>query len=433
MIPRLRTLLAFLAGAAALAVPAGYAAWRLWPPALPGPPAARLPIVRLLNGTTHVEPPDGIVVAQVGRFTDEITAYLHFDELSGLRAAGGRQLLLAVAEGKSGPVYRILIVLGHDVITAVADAAELQSKRVITGFDLAFPTAAALRAAEEQTWLLQAAYNLPPAVRLEELKDDCLLPAMARFVAFKSGTDPRVRQRIVPVPVPVTLEQARTLAADILTVARFYDLPLDLFLAIGAIENNYMSVTGDREHTRWKSRAEPGDLVLARRRGRVLVWNYSMGVWQITRETLRRAHALYLADTRDYGKLPQRLRPAAALDLSRVDGHVLTTYAGILLRSLLDRFGEDTDMALAAYNGGIRSPNLVYAFRVVRIAEYARRVVAQAALRRSRRFAMAPSLAGMACPPAVARVFSADHASAGSYSDPGTPYSGHASLPRGTP
>jgi len=132
-------------------------------------------------------------------------------------------------------------------------------------------------------------------------------------------------------------QEATDLAADIIAVAKFYDLPLDVFLGIGAMENNYLSIRGDITHSIWKHKAATHDTILKRRRRRVLVSNYSVGVWQITRETLRYAHAFYLKDKnkRDYAKLPERLVPPDTLELDVTDPHVLTTCTGLLLRDLL--------------------------------------------------------------------------------------------------
>jgi hypothetical protein len=136
-----------------------------------------------------------------------------------------------------------------------------------------------------------------------------------------------------------------------------------------------------------KRKAQPGDIVVKRKHGRVLVLNYSIGVWQITRETLRYAHQLYLADARDYPQLPERLRPPQELDLDKIDSHVLTTYAGLLLRDLLDRFGGDVTKAIGAYNGGSNNPNLTYAEGVSTVADYARNILQQAALMNGRTIA----------------------------------------------
>jgi hypothetical protein len=110
----------------------------------------------------------------------------------------------------------------------------------------------------------------------------------------------------------------------------------------------------------------------------VMVSDYAIGTWQITRETLRAAHELYLHDKRDYSKLPARLRPPRELNLNLVSDSVLTTYAGLLLRDLLDHFGGNVDKAIGAYNGGVRTPNPDYANGVKTVADYARRILEHA-------------------------------------------------------
>ena len=183
-----------------------------------------------------------------------------------------------------------------------------------------------------------------------------------------------------PVPRPLTQEQATQLATDILDIAQFYSLPLDYFLGVGAMENDYMDVDGDLTHAVWKKRAQPDDIVLRRTRKRVMVSDYAIGTWQITRETLRAAHQLYLKDKRDYRLLPARLRPPQELHLNSVDDAVLTTYAGLLLRGLLDHFGGDVEKATGAYNGGVRAPNPAYASGVKTVAVYARRMLEHASV-----------------------------------------------------
>jgi hypothetical protein len=51
--------------------------------------------------------------------------------------------------------------------------------------------------------------------------------------------------------------------------------------------------------------------------------------------TLRYVHNLYLRDQRNYSQLPERLRPPKVFELDLTDSHVLTTYAGLLLRDLV--------------------------------------------------------------------------------------------------
>lgn len=60
----------------------------------------------------------------------------------------------------------------------------------------------------------------------------------------------------------------------------------------------------------------------------------------------------------------------------------MTTYAGLLLRNLLDHFHGDAQKAQGAYNGGRQKPNLDYSSGVATVASYARRVVGLAAGRK---------------------------------------------------
>jgi hypothetical protein len=319
--------------------------------------------------------PTKALLAEVGRFDDELPAYLWFDYLRGRPGVEGSRVLLTVTENERAPIYRIEVVLPNDALAAIPFLADLEAKGFIEGFDLVFTTPAQVEYRRDQTSVFIAAYRKPVAKKLETLPRKHLLSSTAHFLAFKSRTDPRMRGASESRPSSLSHEQSMELAADIVAVAEFYGLPLDVFLGIGAMENNYLSIRGDINHAIWKKKPAKDDIVLKRRRHRVLVSDYSIGVWQITRETLRYAHALFLTDKRDYSQLPERLRPPKTLELDLTDSHVLTTYAGLLLRDLLDGFNGDVEKAVGAYNGGPGNPNLRYAAGVQAVAEYARNVL----------------------------------------------------------
>jgi len=269
-------------------------------------------------------------------------------------------------------------VCDNDLLTAMPYLAQLEGRNLISSYDLNTWSEKDFAYYQQQSRMFDVAYGVPSLQKLESLNSFQLLPALARFLVFKSQTDLRVLYGSESAPHPLTREQASQLAADILDVAQFYSLPLDYFLGVGAMENDYMDVNGDLEHAVWKKRAQRDDIVLRRGRKRVMVSDYAMGTWQITRETLRAAHQLYLKDKRDYSQLPARLRPPRELNLNSVDDAVLTTYAGLLLRGLLDHFGGDVDKAIGAYNGGVKNPSTAYAAGVKTVAEYARRVLEHA-------------------------------------------------------
>lgn len=363
-----------IACAAVLLGVSGWVAVRTWPRPI-HLATAPLPPVRFEHGKMIASLPTKALLAEVGRFDDELSAYLWFDYLRSRPGVEGEQVLLAVMEKGQIPIYRIEVVLPNDALTAIPFLADLEAKGFIEGFDLVFTTPAQVEYRRDQTSVFIAAYRKPVAKKLETLPRKHLLSSTAHFLAFKSRTDPRMRGAAESRPSSLSHEQSMELAADIVAVAEFYGLPLDVFLGIGAMENNYLSIRGDINHAIWKKKPAKDDIILKRRRHRVLVSDYSIGVWQITRETLRYAHALFLKDKRDYSQLPERLRPPKMLELDLTDSHVLTTYAGLLLRDLLDGFNGDVEKAVGAYNGGPGNPNLRYAAGVQAVAEYARNVL----------------------------------------------------------
>jgi len=358
-----------------------YTDYRLWPLDLQAPRYPVLPAPKIQGNQLVLPFAPGIAAAEVATFHGQLEAFLHFEYLRGREARSGNdtsRILLTAVDTAVGPSYKIFIVSDNDLLTAVPHLTQLESRNLIAAYNLDTWTEKDFSYYQQQSHTFDVAYGVPTSQKLESLSSFQLLPALARFLVFKSQTDNRVMERTDSAPHPLTREQATQLATDILDVARFYDLPLDYFLGVGAMENDYMDVNGDLTHAVWKKRAQRDDIILRRGRKRVMVSDYAIGTWQITRETLRAAHQLYLKDKRDYSKLPARLRPPRDLNLNSVDDAVLTTYAGLLLRGLLDHFGGDVDKAIGAYNGGVKTPNPAYASGVKVVAEYARRVLEHA-------------------------------------------------------
>jgi hypothetical protein len=376
----LRQALCLTAGLLAFAACA-YTDYRLWPMDLQTSRYPVLPAPVFRDNRLVLPFAPGVASAKVATFHDQLEAFLHFEYLRGRDARDGgdtSRILLTAADAASGPSYEIFVICDNDLLTAVPRLSQLESRNLISHYDLNTWTAKDFAYYQQQSHTFDVAYGVPTEQKLESLNSFQLLPALARFLVFKSQTDNRVLDRTDAAPRPLTRDQATQLATDILEVAQFYSLPLDYFLGVGAMENDYMAVDGDLTHAVWKKRAQRDDIVLRRGRKRVMVSNYAIGTWQITRETLRAAHQLYLKDKRDYTQLPARLRPPRELRLNSVDDAVLTTYAGLLLRGLLDHFDGDVDKATGAYNGGVKSPNPAYAAGVKTVAEYARRVLEHA-------------------------------------------------------
>jgi hypothetical protein len=286
-------------------------------------------------------------------------------------------VVLAQSAGTGKPAYRIFVVPPNDLLTAVPFLSTLEAEGYISDYRLHYWSASELQYRQAASQVLEASYELPAPVSFDAMDTREIIGPLTRFILFKARTDRRVRERIAPVPPLLTEAEARREARDIIDVAGFYHLPLDQFAGIAAQENNYLNVDGDLTHAIWKRRAAPGDIVLKRRRGRVLVSDYSMGVWQVSLESLRLAHRLYERDDRSYALLPARLRPSGDFRLDEIRPEVLTTYAGLIFRHLIDHFQGNIVLALGAYNGGSGDPNAHYSASVALAAASARRTVEQ--------------------------------------------------------
>ncbi|MCL4844063.1 MAG: hypothetical protein KJZ79_19580 [Bryobacteraceae bacterium] len=373
-----RLLVISVAGALALAF---WAANHYRPQPLPPPPS----------------PPPGHILAEIARFDDEVFAYLMFNHLSGFIGFRDVELLLTYENPREDPHYAVIAVFPNDPARAQDILWYNVALRSIAGFEWRIGDQAALAVRRKQTAVFRAAYELPIKRGLDQLSRAEKEEILRRFVRFKSKTDPRIR---LGQPVPLlSREEASQIAADILEVADFFDIPIDFFLGIGAMENNYMTVKGDIGNAIWKRRPHKGDIILRRAGGRVLVLNESSGAWQITRETLRLTHQLYLKDTRNYALLPERLRPPREINLDNVKPEHLTTYAGLLFRDLIDRFNGDFTLAAGAYNGGPGRPNLRYAEGVERAATHARTLMEQISALYGRRVVETPFITAVGAGP----------------------------------
>lgn len=338
-----------------------------------------IPVVDFTASGTVVVVPGRSLVADVKTFDDELLAYLMFGYFRGLVARDGRRAFLTYAREGKTLVYIIRVELKDDLLGAIPYLLRLRAISGIDQVSYRLVVSQVISQYEYESHIFDSAYNIPARKKLELLPRSQLAAYVRRFIRFKAATDGRVRRRIDPIPHQPTRPEAHRLAEDIISVADFYSLPLGFFLGIGAMENNYMNAQGDARNTAWKRRAEKGDVILKRGPKGVLVTNESSGIWQITKETLRYAHRLFLKDKRDYTKLPEHLRPPRDLNLNDVPPAVLTTYAGLFLRDLLDRFGGNVPLAVGAYNGGPGNPNLKYEEGVRMAAQHARTVLEHAA------------------------------------------------------
>lgn len=362
---------------AAIVTSAGLS-YHYWPRTLP----IRLPPSVLSVKSTGtgliVAAPDRHLIADLAEFDDKFFAYLMFDHYRSREALQNYKLLLISDENVTDARYRLAVELPNDVITAVEKLASWYGGGVTSELDYNWYVKSVVDRYAAETDRLVQEFQVPSGNPLRSVDPDALRRKLAQFIRFKSLTDARTRKSD-GAPTPLTQGEADRLAADMIAVADFYEIPLGLMVGVGAMENNFMSVPGDIENTKWKRHPDKGDVVLRRARNRVLVKNDSSGIWQITRESLRYAHRLYQQDDRDYSALPVQLRPPREFQMDCVGSDVLTTYAGLLLADLLQHFDGDVILAAGAYNGTLHRPNLHYAAGVEMVASYARTVIGRSA------------------------------------------------------
>lgn len=345
------------------------------PPSKPAP----IPIPHLQpDGSVALSMPNGHLVASVGSYSTELGTYLRLKYLQSRKSLAGTEILIRRPHGPRHPHYRLYIVLPNDLVSQSSRLLTLWNQGRIPGFHLSSPPSSQLQTWSLQTLTLQQVYQPDPTTPLLQLPRSLLIPAVARFILYKSRTDPRVQLHLIPPEKDLTPREARNFAIDMIDVAGFYHIPLSMLMGVGAMENNYLDVRGDLHHSVWTRHWQRGDIVLRRRRGWYLIKDFSLGPWQITQGTLRYAHLLYRRDTRDYSRLPPRLRPSNNLDLTQISTPVLTTYAGLILSNLLTNFHGNLHKAAGAYNGGDRRPNMHYAQGVFLVANYAQRVITHA-------------------------------------------------------
>jgi len=359
---------------------AGFIAYRVWPREFHAPAQTQFPRVVVKDHRVAVVMPTQALVADFGPYGTPVDTFLYLDLLRGRKPIDSTRVMTCHPPEHPENPRRIYLSVDNDIVSSLPYLYSLIDGTSVRRFALASWTTQDLNRCKDQTVRFEAIFRIPVSLNLQSIPDVDLINPLADFLVFKSATDRRILQGIDPDLRVLNQGQAQELAQDMIVVARFYALPLEYFMGIGAVENNYMDVRGDLGHTVWKRRPQRGDIILKRRRGSVLVENYSLGVWQITRETLRRAQALYLEDrkNRDYSLLPERLRPEITANPDDVLPETLTTYAGLLFRTLLDHFNGNIILALGAYNGGVDKPNLVYGESVRNVATYARVVLTHA-------------------------------------------------------
>lgn len=268
------------------------------------------------------------LIARAGEYPDELDAY---QAVLNLRETAGPAVPIAATRSTASAA--VILELPDDLLQTVPILEQLRGTLLGRSVDWAVTGREQLRQWREESLLFEEIY----------------------------GDLPR-RRKTAP-------GQPAYIVRDIVTVARFYDLSPRFFRPVPYPHRLPAS--------RWTRYPRANQAVLLRNPAAALVVENDSVEWQEVLDALIHAQALVDADRRDYASLPDRLQPSRRLDLeTRPDA--LFTYAGVLLRHLVDKAGGENLEAITARADRPDNPNVRYDPGVRRAAMYARRVLTHA-------------------------------------------------------
>src|SRR6266704_1521108 len=212
-----RNLLCLVAGLSAFAACA-YTDYHLWPLDLQAPRYPAFPAPAMQGNRLVLPFTPGVASAEVASFNDQLEAFLRFEYLRGREAREGHdtsRIFLTALDSPKGPSYKIFIVTDNDLLTAVPQLGQLESRNLIAHYEFATWTQKDFSYYQQQSHMFDVAYDVPTEEKLETISSFKLLPALAQFLIFKSQTDNRVFGGSDPSPRPLTREQATLLATDV--------------------------------------------------------------------------------------------------------------------------------------------------------------------------------------------------------------------------
>src|SRR6266566_1669231 len=82
----------------------------------------------------------GVASAEVAAFNDQLEAFLRFEYLRGREAREGHdtsRIFLTALDSPKGQSYKIFIVTDNDLLTAVPQLGQLESRNLIAHYELA--------------------------------------------------------------------------------------------------------------------------------------------------------------------------------------------------------------------------------------------------------------------------------------------------------
>src|SRR6059058_1158932 len=156
----LRYALCFGAGLLAFAA-CGYTDYRLWPLDLPAAAHPRIPSTAIQGKRLLVPFAVGVPAAEIATFNDQLEAFLRFEYLRGREAREGHdtsRIFLTALDSPKGPSYKIFIVTDNDLLTAVPQLGQLESRNLIAHYELATWTPKDFSYYQQQSHMFDVAY-----------------------------------------------------------------------------------------------------------------------------------------------------------------------------------------------------------------------------------------------------------------------------------
>ena len=283
------------------------------------------PVVIVAPQTTMTFP--GMhLMADAGTFRDELSAYAAVREM---RRRGTPAMPLAIVHHDKAVAVRL--ELPNDLLQAIPLVNHLRTSGLIG----------------EQDWAVA------PTADVNGWRDVSTL-----FDQLYSEVPLRSTRRA----------ESAHVVADMLEIARFFGLSVRYFQPVPHAHSPPAS--------NWTRQPAAGDVVLLRIPGATLVADKAAVEWQEISEALAHAQAVLDSGSWDYSKLSSHLRPNGAPADTRPE--VLLTYAGALMRHLVDTAGVTAPETIAAWADRPDNPNVRHDPGVRRAALYARRVLAYA-------------------------------------------------------
>src|SRR5712692_4017429 len=190
---RLKKFLAF--GKAVLAIgliACAVIGYRVWPRKLQVSLQPRFPAVVLQDHRIVLPFSPEVAGAEVATFDDQLEAFLRFEYVRGREGDRGSEILLAASHVNGKPIYRIFVLVEHDLLTAIPRLMDMEGRGLIARYELHAWTKKEADYYTQQTNMFETAYDVPTTQKLESLPSFQLFPALADFLIFKSQTDNRV-------------------------------------------------------------------------------------------------------------------------------------------------------------------------------------------------------------------------------------------------